>query len=113
MIREIDLVQYDKCILDYLAELKGRTANAWIFIDEGCLDQMYSRCDKISGSKGFMVTCHYNGSDEYPPADVTIECHQTWNKICMIEASDIAFKVHSEDPKEIFFLKLEKNPYVK
>ena len=113
MKREIDLVRYDKCILDYLAKLKERTASALIFIDENCLEQMYKRCDSISGIKGFMVTCHYNGSDEYPPAEVTVQCHKPWNQILLIKADDIAFKGRSDDPKEIFFLKLEKDPYLK
>ena len=113
MKKEIDIVPYDKCVLTYIAELGERTANASISIDEGCLEQMYERCDKVTGIKGFMVTWHYNGSYEYPPADVTIQCHKPWNKICMIEADDIAFKVHSEDPVEIFYLKLEEDPYVK
>lgn len=113
MKREIDLVPYDKCVLDYLAELGERTANASISIDEGCLEQMYERCDKVTGIRGFLVTLHYNGSDEYPPADVTIKCGKTWNLILLIDADDIPFKAHSDDPEEIFFLKLEKDPYIK
>ena len=113
MKREIDLVPYDKCVLTYIAELGERTADAWIYIDKGCIEQMYERCDKITGIKGFMVTLHYNGSDEYPPAEVTVQCHKPWNQILLIKADDIAFKGRSDDPKEIFFLKLEKDPYLK
>lgn len=51
MKKKVTLVPKDKCPLDVLAEMKERTANAWIFLHHNAVEKL-QRSDGVSCNEG-------------------------------------------------------------
>lgn len=111
MKKEVILVPKDKCPLDVLAEMGERTKNSWIFLDTSALQKLllsdgckpwYRKHDTLT------ATLKWEATDEYPETSVLMEVPtpRGWGKILSIKAEDIAFTISTDDPEDIFFLKM-------
>ena len=108
MKKEVTIVPKDKCPLDILAELGERTAESWIFLHANAINKLRATCNREEESAA-SFTLRWDACEKYPEtvlniSEAYIGC---WYMVNTIFADDIAFKCHSYDPAEIFFLKME------
>lgn len=104
-------VPQDMCALDFLAEMKERTKNAWIFLHDSIISK-FLKSDGVKCKEG-INNCRilsWAATDEYPTTQVVISSFEAkgWYTVIAIEAEDIAFKEidNIEDPERIIRLKM-------
>lgn len=111
MKKEVIIVPKDKCPLNVLAEMGERTKNAWIFLHQSALEKLLSTADEksVSGKLAYHEL-HWNATEEFPATSVLIEYNtqSDWSEVVGITATDIAFSLHSNDPEDIYFLKMDE-----
>ena len=111
MKKEIVIVPKDKCPLDVLADMGEATSNSWIFLHKNAIKKLNSIADKYHADViGQTQECFWNATDKFPETTIKIELCvvKTWLQVLSINADDIAFKERSDDPDNIFFLKMEE-----
>lgn len=81
-----------------LAEMGERTKNAWIFLHQSALEKLAYH------------ELHWNATEEVPATSVLIEYNtqSDWPEVVGITAANIAFSLHSIDPEDIYFLKMDE-----
>ena len=101
-------VPREKCPLDIIAELGEETYNSWIFLHSSCIR-------KLKKSKGVVINVHkgsiellWEATDKFPETRIVINSTYPtkYKPVISIEADDIAFKDIANEPKEVFFLKM-------
>ncbi|MBO4815741.1 MAG: hypothetical protein J5507_02150 [Clostridia bacterium] len=109
MKKEVTLVPKDKCPLDMLASLGTRTGSAWIFLHQNAVEKLTSIADDsiIRPVSGFR-SCHWNPTKDFPETYIQIEenSDKIWLEVYRIDADNISFQFPSDDPCNIFFLKM-------
>lgn len=106
----ITIVPNDKSPIDILKELGKKTKSAWIFMDHASVEKLKS----LSNWRHPLVynksqELHWNETKTSPAYSLTVEDrrNQTWLEVIAINHSDIHFKKPADNPKEIFFLKMQ------
>lgn len=104
-------VPQDMCALDFLAEMKERTKNAWIFLHDSVISKRL-KSDGIKCKKG-IHNCRifsWEATDEYPTTQIVISSFEAkgWYTVIAIKAEDIEFKKinNIDEPKYIIRLKM-------
>ena len=111
MKKEVTLVPKDKCPLDVLAEIKERTANAWIFLHDNVVENLQKSCNEYNLLyRG--IRLKWNATKTFPDTSVLINREilggAHWNFVYSIDADDIEFKYRSPNPEEIIFLQMDE-----
>lgn len=104
-------VPQDMCALDFLAEMKERTKNAWIFLHDSVISKLLKsdgvKCKERSHNCRILS---WEATDEYPATQVVISSFKAkgWYSVIAIKAEDIAFKEidNIEEPERIIRLKM-------
>lgn len=104
-------VPQDMCALDFLAEMKERTKNAWIYLHDSVINKLL-KSDGVKCEEG-IHNCRilsWKATDEYPSKQVVISSFEAkcWYTVIAIKAEDIAFKEidNIEEPECIIRLKM-------
>ena len=111
MKTQITIVPKDKNPLDVLKELGKRTKSAWIFMDYASVEQLKSIASwRRPYPHNRSQELHWRATITHTESILTVEdkYDQMWQKVLSIHDSDIYFKKPADNPKEIFFLKIEK-----
>lgn len=103
-------VPQDMCALDFLAEMKEQTKNAWIFLHKNIIIELI-KSDKVKCEDGMnCLILSWKATDEYPKIRIVINSFEakSWYTVIAIEAIDIAFKSidNIEEPECIICLKM-------
>lgn len=104
-------VPQDMCALNFLAEMKERTKNAWIYLHDSVVNKLL-KSDGVKCQKGINNFCilSWEATDEYPSAQVVISLFESkhWYTVIDIKAEDIAFTeiYNIEEPECIIRLKM-------
>ena len=111
MKKEVILVSKDKCPLDVLTEMGERTNESWIFLHINAVQNL-QHSDGVSwkeGRKQGTLDLTWKATETNPETRIIVDIsglETAWKPIIFISASDIAFKLMSVDPEDIFFLKM-------
>ena len=109
MKKEVILVPKDKCPLDVLAEMGERTKNAWIFLHQNAVDKLRRTADETCEVAVGVYRFDWKATEEFPETILRFDISRgVWSKITSITADDIAFKITSADPEDIYFLKMDE-----
>jgi len=89
-----------------------QTDDAWIFLHCNALEKL-RHSEGVCCKEGLPGTdvLTWAATEKYPATMVVVDVkslNAEWKPITAICASDIAFNLMSEDPEEIFFLKMEE-----
>lgn len=112
MKKEVITVPKDKCPLDVLAEMGEQIKDAWIFLHRNAFEKL-KNSDGVSGEeerKLGLYVLTWEATEKYSETRLITDLgglSADWTIILSISASDIAFNILSEDPEEIFFLKMD------
>lgn len=104
-------VPQDMCALDFLAKMKERTKNAWIYMHNSVIRKLLkSKGVKCKAGINKCLILFWEATDEYPSTQVIISSFEAkgWHTVIAIEAEDIAFKAidNIEEPEYIIRLKM-------
>ena len=106
MKKEVILVPKDKCPLDVLAEMGEKIRNAWIFIHKNAIEILCETAEDILVKEEGVLDAFW----EHPRTNIIVQAHKpVWSKVYEIKADDISFTVSTDDPEDIFFLKMEED----
>lgn len=88
-------VPQDMCALDFLAKMKERTKNAWIFLHVSIIRKLL-KSDGVKCEEG-IHNCRilsWEATDEYPTTQLVFSSFEAkgWYTVIAIKAEDIAFK---------------------
>ena len=109
MKKEVILVPKDKCPLDVLAEMGERTKNSWIFLHQNAVDKLRRTADEICEIAVGVNSFYWKSTEEFPETILRFDISRgVWSKVTRITADDIAFKITSTDPEDIYFLKMDE-----
>lgn len=104
-------VPRSKCVMDFIAELGEQTKNAWIFMDQSCIEQLLKSKGVID--RGWLENHRiltWEKTDNYPKTTIIISHfeEEDYYVVVQIDAEDIAFKLISEVkiPERIIILKM-------
>ena len=115
MKKEVILVPKDKCPLDVLAEMGERIRKSWIFLHENAYQYLlksdganHSTGNSMNANQTTLIT--WAATKDYPKTVVFCEVPSArgWGKITSIEAADISFGLSTNDPEDIYFLKMDE-----
>lgn len=108
---EHDLVPDNKCPVAFLREMGEQTKNSWIFLHRNVVKRLIFLADshyikKVEHIQSFV----FKATDTLPEKFIRVEFDPSykkmWLKIYRIDADDIAFNRPSNNPENIFFLKM-------
>ena len=112
MKKETIVVSRDKCPLDTIAEMGRKVRNSWIFLHQNVMKK-FENDDSNFETKNIDVgttTFLWPATEEYHRTvieiDDTLRFSTTWYPVVMINAIDIAFETMSDDPENLFFIKM-------
>lgn len=112
MKKETIVVPQNQCPLDTIANLGRRTRNAWIFVHKNVIEK-FERDDSNTESIDIdtnAYTFKWEATEEYYETIISIDNSNylgfTWCRVVYINAIDIAFETSSDDPDEVFFIKM-------
>ena len=114
MKKEVILVPKDKCPLDVLSEMGERIRNSWIFLHENAYQRFKSEGDTFSVGNSMNANqtaiFTWDATEKHPNRGLIVEIPNSkgWGKITYIEAKDICFGMVTNDPEDIYFLKMDE-----
>lgn len=97
-----------KCPLNFLAEQREKTENAWIFLSKEIVEQLKATADS-TWLDGSVLMLKWNATEEHADESIQLRTRNVngqtkWFEAVAVNASDIAFKRPAIDPNEIFFI---------
>lgn len=100
-------VPNNMCVLDFLAQLKEKTKNAWIFLHKECIEQLENSegADVVNGSNNSLIITWEGSADMIEYSQFAAN---GWYTIISINAEDIEFEKIDDLDMPSYIIRLRK-----